>query len=179
MSAMMQTLWDLFTLFTQLSLISFGGGMTILPEMQRQVVDVHHWMSAETFTSLFALAQAAPGPNLMIVPLVGWHVAGWSGMLVSSAAKFVPPALVTILVLRLWEKFKDRPWRVVAQQGIFPMTVGLVAASGVLITAASVTNVLLLIIAVVATLLGWRTKVHPLWLLLGGAVAGLVFGGMF
>ncbi len=179
MSSITQTLWDLFTLFSQLSLLAFGGGNTVLPEMQRQVVDIHHWMTAENFTSLFALAQAAPGPNLMIVPLVGWHIQGWSGMLVSSIAKFGPSSLVTIVVLQLWDKFKDRPWRAMAQQGIFPMTVGLVAASGVLITVASVTNVLLLFIAVAAALLGWRTKLHPLWLLLGGAVVGLVGGGLF
>ena len=60
--------------------------MTILPEMQRQVVEVHQWMSAQEFSALFAMAQAAPGPNMMIVPLVGWHVAGWAGLLVSSVA---------------------------------------------------------------------------------------------
>jgi chromate transporter len=160
-------------LFSQLSLLAFGGGNTILPEMQRQVVDVHHWMTAEDFTALFALAQAAPGPNLMIVPLVGWHIAGWPGMLVSSFAKFGPSSLVTILVLRLWDRFKDKPWRAVAQQGIYPVTVGLLAASASLITEASVDSWLLGLIAAVVAVLGWRTRLHPLWLLLGGALVGL------
>jgi chromate transporter len=171
---MMPTLIALAILFSQLSLLAFGGGNTILPEMQRQVVDVHQWMSAESFTSLFALAQAAPGPNLMIVPLIGWHIAGWQGMLVSSLAKFGPSSLVTILVLRLWDRFKDKPWRAVAQQGIFPVTVGLVAASAALITEASVDGWLLGAIAAAVAVLGWRTRLHPLWLLLGGAVVGLV-----
>ena len=74
---MIATLITLAVLFTQLSLLAFGGGNTILPEMQREVVEVQHWMTAETFSSLFGLAQAAPGPNLMVVTLVGWHVAGW------------------------------------------------------------------------------------------------------
>lgn len=73
--------------------------MTILPEMQRQVVEVHQWMSAQEFSALFAMAQAAPGPNMMIVPLVGWHVAGWAGLLVSSVAKFGPSSIVTLLVM--------------------------------------------------------------------------------
>lgn len=73
--------------------------MTILPEMQRQVVEVHQWMSAGEFSALFAMAQAAPGPNMMIVPLVGWHVAGWAGLLVSSVAKFGPSSIVTLLVM--------------------------------------------------------------------------------
>ena len=83
---MMQTLWALAQIFTQLSVLAFGGGNTILPEMQRQVVDVHGWMTAADFSALFALGQAAPGPNLMVVTLVGWHVAGWSGMLVTTLA---------------------------------------------------------------------------------------------
>ncbi|ARP90837.1 chromate transporter [Bordetella genomosp. 9] len=171
---MTEVLIQLTVLFTELSLLAFGGGNTILPEMQRQVVDVHHWMTAENFTSLFALAQAAPGPNLMIVPLVGWHIAGWPGMLVSSFAKFGPSSLVTILVLRLWDRFKDKPWRAVAQQGIFPVTVGLVGASAALITAASVDGWLLSGIAAAVAVLGWRTRLHPLWLLLGGGLIGLV-----
>lgn len=92
--------------FTQLSLIAFGGGNTILPEMQRQVVDIHHWMTAQEFSALFAMAQAAPGPNMMIVPLVGWHVAGLSGLLVTSTAKFLPSSLITVFVMRGWSKFK-------------------------------------------------------------------------
>lgn len=165
-------------LFTQLSLLAFGGGNTILPEMQRQVVDLHQWMSAESFTALFALAQAAPGPNLMIVPLIGWHVAGWAGLLVASVAKFGPSSLLTILILQLWDRFKDKPWRALAQAGIYPVTVGLVAASAALITEASVNNVLLAAITTAAALLGWRSRLHPLWLLAGGAVLGLMFGAM-
>jgi chromate transporter len=94
-------------------------------------------------------------------------------MLVSSFAKFGPSSLVTILVLRLWDRFKDKPWRAVAQQGIFPVTVGLVAASAALITAASVDSWLLALIAAAVAVLGWRTRLHPLWLLLGGGVIGL------
>jgi len=108
---MSDTLTALAAIFSQLSLLAFGGGNTILPEMQRQVVDVHHWMPAREFSALFALAQAAPGPNMMIVTLIGWHVAGWAGMLVTSAAKFGPSSLVTAAVLHAWDRFKDRPWR--------------------------------------------------------------------
>ena len=94
---MMQTLWALAQIFTQLSVLAFGGGNTILPEMQRQVVDVHGWMTAADFSALFALGQAAPGPNLMVVTLVGWHVAGWSGMLVTTLAKFGPSSIITVI----------------------------------------------------------------------------------
>src|SRR3546814_8859621 len=97
--------------------------------MQRQVVEVHQWMSNADFSALCALSQAAPGPNLMVVTLVGWHVAGWQGALITSIAKFGPSSLLTAVALGLWERFKDKPWRRVVQAGIFPMTVGLMAAS--------------------------------------------------
>ncbi|MEO1758113.1 chromate transporter, partial [Paraburkholderia caribensis] len=137
---MMETLIALAVIFSQLSLLAFGGGNTILPEMQRQVVEVHHWMPASEFSALFALAQAAPGPNMMVVTLVGWHVAGWAGMLVTSLAKFGPSSIVTILAMHAWNRFKDRPWRRVAQKGLVPVTAGLVAASALLIAKSSDTS---------------------------------------
>jgi chromate transporter len=170
---MMQTLIALAVIFSQLSLLAFGGGNTILPEMQRQVVDVHHWMPASEFSALFALAQAAPGPNMMVVTLVGWHVAGWAGMLVTSLAKFGPSSIVTILAMHAWNRFKDRPWRRIAQKGLVPVTAGLVAASALLIAQASDTSWFAWIITGVCALLAFRTRIHPLWLLGGGALAGL------
>ncbi|MDQ8032595.1 MAG: chromate transporter [Bordetella sp.] len=171
---MMGTLIALALIFTQLSLLAFGGGNTILPEMQRQVVEVHRWMTAAEFSALFALGQAAPGPNMMMVPLVGWHVAGWGGMLVSSIAKFGPSSLVTITGLGLWERFKDKPWRAVVQAGIFPVTVGLMAASGALISMASAHTWATGLIAGAVALVATVTRVHPLWLLGAGALAGVI-----
>lgn len=170
---MTATLVALATIFSQLSLLAFGGGNTILPEMQRQVVDVHHWMPASEFSALFALAQAAPGPNMMIVTLVGWHVAGWAGMLVTSLAKFGPSSLVTVAVLHGWDRFKDRPWRRVAQKGLVPVTAGLVAASAVLIARASDPSWIAWAITGVCAVLAFRTKIHPLWLLGAGSLIGL------
>lgn len=170
---MNDTLIALATIFSQLSLLAFGGGNTILPEMQRQVVEVHHWMPASEFSALFALAQAAPGPNMMIVTLVGWHVAGWAGMLVTSVAKFGPSSLVTIAALHAWDRFKDRPWRSIAQRGLVPVTAGLVAASAVLIAKASDPSWIAWAITGVCAVLAFRTKIHPLWLLAAGSLIGL------
>ena len=85
-----------------------------------------------------------------------------------------PAVHVHDLALGLWERFKDRPWRGVIQAGIFPMTVGLVAASAALITEASVHSWLLGAITAVVALLGSATRIHPLWLLFGGALVGLL-----
>jgi chromate transporter len=165
---------SLAVIFAELSLLAFGGGNTILPEMQRQVVDVHHWMSPRAFSALFALAQAAPGPNLMIVPLIGWRVAGWAGLLVSSVAKFGPSSVVTGVALGLWRRFKDRPWRRIVQAGLVPMTVGLVSASAAIIARASDQTLGLAAITAVGAAVSLSGRVHPLWVLAGGALAGLV-----
>ncbi|MGY4476388.1 chromate transporter [Bradyrhizobium sp. USDA 3364] len=170
---MTATLVTLALIFAELSLLAFGGGNTILPEMQRQVVDIHHWMTAQEFGALFALAQAAPGPNMMVVPLIGWHVAGFSGVLVTSLAKFGPSSLVTGFALQLWERFKDRPWRKTVQAGLVPVTAGLVAASAVVITHTSVSSWGTILIAAGVAIATTTTRVHPLLALAAGAALGL------
>ncbi|MBF7993476.1 chromate transporter [Rahnella sp. SAP-29] len=173
---MMAVLLSLALLFTELSLLAFGGGNTILPEMQRAVVDIHHWMSAQEFSALFALAQAAPGPNMMIVPLIGWQVAGWSGLLVSSLAKFGPSSIVTIVVMGGWKRYKDKSWRQVIQRGLVPVTVGLVVSSGLLIAKASATTLTLAGVIALCTLMALNKRIHPLWVLAMGAILGMALG---
>ncbi|RKP55700.1 chromate transporter [Pararobbsia silviterrae] len=170
---MIPTLIALALIFGELSLLAFGGGNTTLPEMHRQVVDVHHWMSGQEFSALYALAQAAPGPNLMVVPLIGWHVAGWQGLLVTTVAKMGPSSIITMLVLHAWERFKDRPWRRAVQAGLVPVTVGLVAASAALIAKSADLHAVSWVITGVCAVLTVRTRIHPLWLLLAGSLIGL------
>jgi chromate transporter len=174
---MNETLTALALIFAQLSLIAFGGGNTTLPEMHRQVVDVHHWMTGADFAALYALAQAAPGPNMMVVPLIGWQVAGFAGMLVTTLAIFGPSSIVTVIALRLWRRSKDKPWRAAVQAGLVPISVGLVAASAVIIARAVDHDWIFVAITAVSTALLLRFKVHPLWMLaMGGAVGWTGFG---
>jgi len=166
-------LWTLVIVFTQLSVLAFGGGNAILPEMQHQVVTVHQWMTAEQFSSLFAMAQAAPGPNMMIVPLVGWHVAGPAGLLVTSLAKFGSSSIITVYVLKFWQRFKDHPLRARFEKALKPITVGLVLVSAWLIADASAQNALLILIVILTAILGMFKKVHPLWVMALGAGLGI------
>ncbi|RSN74888.1 chromate transporter [Acinetobacter haemolyticus] len=168
-------LLTLAMVFTQLSIVAFGGGNAILPEMQHQVVTVHQWMTAEQFSSLFAMAQAAPGPNMMIVPLVGWHVAGPAGLLATSIAKFGPSSVLTIYALKFLQRFKDHPLRARFEQALRPITVGLVLVSAWLIADASVQNILLVLIVILTAVLGLFKKIHPLWVMILGAGLGVCF----
>lgn len=165
---------SLALIFAQLSLLAFGGGNTVLPEMQRQVVQVHPWMTASEFASLFALAQAAPGPNMLVATLVGWRVAGLGGALVATLSLCAPSSLLTFGTAHLWYRFRDAPWRKLVQRGLAPVTAGLIMASAVVLTESTSTGWRTSVLTVVATVLFLRTKLHPLTVLAAGAALGVV-----
>jgi chromate transporter len=129
-------------------------------------------MSAGEFAALFALAQAAPGPNMLVVTLVGWQVAGLPGAMTATGAFVVPSGILAYFVANIWQKFRTARWRRVVQAGITPVTVGLIMAAGILLCRAAIDDLpkLLLVIAVTATLL--LTRLHPLWMLGTGAALG-------
>jgi len=171
MSADSGTLATLGALFAELSMLAVGGANALVPEMQRRVA-AQGWMGPSEFAALFALAQAAPGPNMLVVTLVGWRVAGLWGALVATGGFVVPSGVLTYGVARLWQRFREAQWRRVVQAGITPVTVGLVMAAGLLLCRAAITDVptLLLVLATTAVLLA--TRLHPLWLLGAGAALG-------
>jgi chromate transporter len=157
-------------LFLQMSLLAFGGANAILPEMQRQVVEQDHMMTAHTFAALFALAQAAPGPNIMVVSLIGWHVAGLSGAILTIFCVVAPSSVLTFLVAGAWYRFRDAPWRKAIQQGLLPVTAGLLISSAALLIKATTLDWSLGLLTAAVTVLLLTTKVHPM-LVLGGAAA--------
>lgn len=165
-------MWTLLGIMVQDSFMAIGGMNPVLPELQRQVVEVHHWMSAQDFVTLFALAQAAPGPNMLVTTLVGWRVAGLPGALVATAGICVPPSLLTYGVASFWHRFRERPWRRLALAGLTPVTCGLVAAAAALLAGSTVHGVAtaLLLAASAAVLI--FTRVHPLAMLAAGAAIG-------
>jgi chromate transporter len=105
------SLASLAAVFAQLSLLAFGGTNSVLPEMQRQVVQVHPWLTAQEFAALFALAQAAPGPNMLVVTLIGWRVAALPGALIATLGVAGPSSVLTFLAYSVWYRFRDAAWR--------------------------------------------------------------------
>ena len=160
-------------IFGQLSLLAVGGVNATVPEMQRQVVDVHGWMTAREFAALYALAQAAPGPNMLVSTLVGQKVAGAMGAIVATLAMIGPSSVLTWVSASAWHRFRARPWRRRVQAGITPVTVGLVSAAAALLAASTAVSwrAGLLTLVVAAAVLG--TRVHPLLLLAAGGLLGL------
>ena len=170
----MNLLLELAAVYAQLSLLAFGGANAVIPEMQRQVVDVRHWMTAPEFAALYALAQAAPGPNMMVVSLVGWRVAGVWGALVTTGAVALPSSILTLLVSGVWFRFKDAPWRKALQAGLQPVTAGLIMASAALLVRTTVVDVSAAAVTVVTLGLFMFSKLHPLLILAGAAAAGAI-----
>jgi chromate transporter len=166
------TLGALAVVFAQLSLLAFGGPNSILPEMQRQVLQVHPWMTATDFASLFALAQAAPGPNLLVATLIGWRVAGLGGALVATLSLCAPSSLLTFATAHLWHRFRDAPWRATVQRGLLPVTAGLIIASAVLLTRTTTTGWRTAALTCAATAVLLLTRLNPLIMLAAGAALG-------
>lgn len=166
------TLAALAVAFAQLSLLAFGGTNSILPEMQRQVVDVHPWITRQEFAALFALAQAAPGPNMLVVTLIGWRVAALPGALVATLAVATPSSILTFLTGRLWERFRHAAWRQAVQRGLMPVTSGLVMASAALLIHSTAVDIGTSVVTAIATLLFLFTRMHPLAVLFAAAVVG-------
>jgi chromate transporter len=165
----------LMLLFGKLSLLAVGGVNSTVPEIAQQVVHVRHWTTAAQFSQLFALAQSAPGPNMLIAALIGVHVAGIAGGIVATLAMILPAGILVMMVSGLWDRFRERRWRRVLQAAILPITAGLMLAAGFVLVRAADRSILFAVITVAATGLTYRTRLHPLWLLAGGVVLGLVF----
>jgi chromate transporter len=156
--------------FAWLSLLQFGGTTTIVPEMHRQAVDVLHWMDARTFAGLFALAQLAPGPNVMIVSLVGWRVAGLAGLATATMAMVGPPCLLAFAMSRVMRQAARSPWLAIVKDGLVPVAIGMILASGWVMTQASASSVLNVVLTASAAAFVFFTELNLLWAL-GGAIA--------
>ncbi len=166
------TLLHLMVMFTSLSLLSFGGTNTVLPEMHRQAVTGYHWLTDQQFASIFAISQASPGPSSLIVSLVGLKAAGWVGALVATVAMFTPSAVVTFAASRAWERFRDAKWRIAAEKGLAPITVGLLLASGLVITRAADHGWSAIMLTAATTILLVTTRVNPLFIMAAAGILG-------
>jgi chromate transporter len=166
---------ELALYFALLSLLSVGGLPSVMPEMQRFVVELKGWLTPGDFMQAFAVGQAAPGPNVLITSLIGWKVAGLPGAFVALGAMCLPAAVVAWWVSDLWERFKDTPWRRAAQRAIAPVVIGMILSGGVVLATPGAPDWRLWLIAGGAALgmLAW-SKLSPLWLLAGGGLLGAV-----
>ena len=179
----------LFAYFLTLSLMAVGGAITAAPDMHRYLVDGNHWLSETQFTSSIAIAQAAPGPNVLFIALLGWNVglnagggtgpAAWGlgalGVAVCMVGILLPSSLLTWQASRWGQRNRDKRGVRAFKQGMAPLVIGLLLATGWLLGSASGNpgrDWKLWLLSLACTLLVWRTRIHLLWLLAAGAALG-------
>ena len=165
---------ELFLEFVLLSFVAFGGATALLPEMHRVVVENHHWLDDTTFTHLYAIAQAAPGPNVLVVTLIGWEIAGLAGALAATLAMCLPMSVLIYLLIDRWEGFAGKRWQKAISLGVAPLAVGLIFSGATLIATSAGLSLAgwILAAAVVFANLRFR-ELHPLWLIAAGAILGI------
>lgn len=174
-----KTLLTLALVFAPLSLVSIGGGPSVIAEMQHQAVVAHQWTSQREFADLFAIARAAPGPGTLLVTLIGFSTAGWLGALVASLAFFIPSSLLVYGAASIFNRWRGSAWHGAIEAGLAPLAVGLVLAGAFAILDMGRSDLFAwgLALAVAACRL-WRPNIHPLVLIgIGAAIFAVARAG--
>jgi chromate transporter len=158
--------------FALLSIMAVGGGTAVLPEMKRMTVNTYQWVSADQFRDIYSLGQVAPGPNMLMVMLIGYRLAGAMGAAVVALAFFLPDCLLTLFANRLWLRYAESPWRKAIQQGMAPVSIGLMLSGTYSIARLSILNATgaAIALATLAILL-WR-HVNPVIMI---GIGGLIY----
>jgi chromate transporter len=164
--------WTLAWTFGVMSLFAVGGGNAALPEMHRVAVDVQHWLTDKQFADVFAISQLSPGPNVLIVTLIGYSVAGVTGALVATLAMCLPTALMAYGVSRILTKSSHSRWPAIVQSALVPLSIGLMGASGFILARASDHTWVAALVTISAAVLASATKLNPFWMLLAGGCLG-------
>jgi len=168
----------LIRVFAYLSLLTVGGGMAAFPELEILTVNVHHWLTFPQLIHLYSVGQMAPGPNMMMIVSIGEWAGGVTGAVVVLIAFFLPTALLTFVIGRLWSRLEKWPWRASIQRGLASVSIGLLLAGCFTMARGAVTGLVTALIAIVVFTILLRSRINPALLVLGGALIGLLaFGG--
>lgn len=165
-------IWGLVATFGLMSLFAVGGAAAAIPEMHRIAVDLHHWMTDKQFADAFAISQLSPGPNVLIVTLIGYAVAGIPGALAATLAMCLPTALLAYVVSRLLNRSTRSRWPAIIQAALVPLSIGLMAASALILAESADRTIVAVLLTGFVAVLASTTRVNPLWLLLAGGALG-------
>lgn len=160
----------LLGVFAPLSIVTIGGGQTVIADMQRQVVNVHHWMTTAQFVNDFAIARMAPGPGSLLATLIGWQVAGFWGALAATLGLFGPTAFLIYGVAHVWKRHRGARWLKALEAGLRPIATGMIAAAVYVLMQGLEGGWFARAIAIVSTVLVMTTRINALVLVSGGAI---------
>ncbi|MGD9838061.1 MAG: chromate transporter [Afipia sp.] len=158
--------------FGLMSLLAIGGANSTIPEMHRIAVEVRHWMTDAQFADMFAISQLSPGPNVLIVTLIGYHVAGIAGALVATFAMCGPSAVFAYFVSNMLTRSSQSAWPGILQAALVPISIGLMCASGLVLTLASDRTWIAAVLTIGAAVVAFMTRLNPLWVLVVGGLLG-------
>jgi chromate transporter len=162
---------NLLWVFALLSLVAVGGGTAVLPEMRRILVGHFHWLSDKQFREIYSIGQIAPGPNMLMVLVIGYRLAGALGAIVVGLAFFIPDCFITFFVNRVWKHFAGSPWRTAIQRGMAPVAIGLMLSGTYTVAKISIVDLATGLVAVsVFTILYFRHVNPALLILIGGTI---------
>jgi len=162
--------------FALLSILAVGGGTAVLPEMKALTVNRFHWLTPEQFGQIYSLGQLAPGPNMLMVSVIGYRVAGWAGALAALVGFFLPAGLLTYGVARVWDRYADSPLKVACERGLAPVTIGLMLAGTLTLGRTVIDSADDVAIAAAVTAILLVVRINPVFLILGGGLAGYLIG---
>ena len=163
---------QLFVHFLMLSLLAIGGAITTAPDMQRFVVGQHGWLSDAQFTASVALAQAAPGPNVLFVAVIGFNVGGLAGMLATLVGTLLPSTTLALTATRWGDRHRESRGLRAFTAGLAPLTIGLLLATGWILLEPTRTQGGSALLVAVTLRVMLRTRWSPLWPVALGAAAG-------
>ena len=167
-------LWPLVVQLAMLSMTAIGGGIAMLaPDVHRIVVEAHPWISDPQFAAAYAIAQAAPGPNMLYVTLIGWQIAGIAGAALATLAVVVPPLALMLILLRIGHRRAPGAFGRTVRRGIAPLSVGMLLAAGWILARAGDTDWHTGLITAATALIMLRTRINPIWLIGAGALLGI------
>jgi chromate transporter len=169
----MSPLLQVAVVFFKIGLLAFGGSTGVLPELERQVVREHAWLTQQEFVDCFALGQLTPGPALVMVMLPGYRLAGVPGALVALLAIFLPSAIMASLLASRWGALRSLGWFPAIQRGLGAVALGLLLAGTYTIVRVAVVDVPSGVIAAVSFVALWRWRLHPALVILAGGVAAV------
>lgn len=165
---------SLVTHIALLAIISFGGVPGVLPDLREFVVTSNGWLTDRDFANCFAVVQAIPGPNMILMmSFIGWRVGGLPIAIASALVTFVPPCALAYTAFHFWDRFRDAAWQRRVRRGLAPVTIGLIIAGGY-VMARTGSGWASLAVTAAAVALMLATRVNPLWLIAGGGALGAV-----
>ncbi len=175
-------LLEVFWTFTKSGLYGFGGGPSMIPILQTEVVEVHQWLTKEEFLDAYALGNALPGPiATKLSGYVGYKVAGWPGAMAGMLGMALPTVIAMVLLAALYFRYKETPFVSSFMKGVRPVILALLVIVVWEFIPSSLgkqlhwSNWFLWLLAVIALVLSFRFNIHPAFLILGGGVIGLIF----